>query len=132
MNGNAEAIDVETGGEQALPDDVAEEHRASREIGGMAVFHEPNGSQYGSAGDGDDQEADNEEDPPRDEDEPTEAMLLERNKLLEEQVDGASEAMSTLKAKMKQMAASKDRGKFCAICVLSIALFGLTALVLYT
>lgn len=47
-------------------------------------------------------------------------------------MDGAADAMHTLKAKMKEMAKSKDRGKFCAICVLSIALFGLTSLVLYT
>ena len=51
---------------------------------------------------------------------------------LEEQVEGASDAMASLKAKMKAMAGSKDRGKFCAICILSIALFGLTCLVLYT
>ena len=101
MSGNAEAIDVETGGEQALPDGVAEEHRASREIGGMAVFHEPNGSQYGSPGDGDDQEADNEEDLPRDEDEPTEATLLERNKLLEEQVEELLEMLRSSQANEK-------------------------------
>ena len=51
---------------------------------------------------------------------------------LEEQVDSASDAMTSLKAKMKAMAGSKDRGKCCAICILSIVLFGLTSLVLYT
>jgi hypothetical protein len=51
---------------------------------------------------------------------------------LEEQVDGAADAMASLKAKMKVMANSKDRGKFCAICALSLMLFGLTCLVLYT
>ena len=51
---------------------------------------------------------------------------------LEAQVDHASDAMTTLKAKMKAMSKSKDRGKFCAICVLSMMLFGLTSLVLYT
>lgn len=51
---------------------------------------------------------------------------------LEGQVDHASDAMSTLKAKMKVMSQSKDRGKYCAICVLSVLLFGLTSLVLST
>ena len=51
---------------------------------------------------------------------------------LEEHVDGAADAMHQLKAKMKEMAKSKDRGKFCAICVLSLVLFALTSLVLYT
>ena len=51
---------------------------------------------------------------------------------LESSVDSASEAMRGLKDKMKQMANSKDRGKFCAIIVLTLALWGLTCLVLYT
>ena len=51
---------------------------------------------------------------------------------LEDQVDGATSAMASLKGKMKEMANTKDRGKCCAIAVLSVALFGLTSLVLYT
>ena len=51
---------------------------------------------------------------------------------LESSVETASEAMKSMKDKMKQMANSKDRGKFCAIIVLSLALWGLTCLVLYT
>ena len=51
---------------------------------------------------------------------------------LEDSVDSASDAMASLKAKMKAMASSKDRGKCCAIIVLTVLLFGLTSLVLYT
>jgi hypothetical protein len=51
---------------------------------------------------------------------------------IENQVDNASNAMASLKSKMKEMASSKDRGKFCAIIVLSCVLFGLTFLVVYT
>ena len=51
---------------------------------------------------------------------------------LEGGIQTASEAMSSLKGKMKEMAKSKDRGKFCAIIVLTLALWGLTCLVLYT
>ena len=51
---------------------------------------------------------------------------------LEGGIQTASEAMSSLKGKMKEMAKSKDRGKFCAILVLSAILFGLLFLVLYT
>ena len=51
---------------------------------------------------------------------------------LDSQVENASQAMRSLKDKMKEMAKSKDRGKFCAILFLSFALFALTCLVLYT
>ena len=51
---------------------------------------------------------------------------------LESATDAASEAMRSMKDKMKKMASSKDRGKFCAIIVLTVALWGLTCLVLYT
>ena len=39
--------------------------------------------------------------------------------------------MHTLKAKMKEMAKSKDRGKYCAILWLSLLLFLLIMLVMY-
>ena len=51
---------------------------------------------------------------------------------LESATDAASEAMRSMKDKMKKMASSKDRGKFCAIIILTAALWGLTCLVLYT
>ena len=51
---------------------------------------------------------------------------------LEGGIEKAGEAMTSLKAKMKEMAKSKDRGKWCAILVLSGLLFGLLCLVLYT
>ncbi len=47
------------------------------------------------------------------------------------QLDNASNAMASLKDKMKTMMKSKDRGKFCAIIVLSCMLFALTMLVVY-
>ena len=48
------------------------------------------------------------------------------------QVENASGAMASLKARMQLMAKSKDRGKFCAILLLSALLFMLVCLVLYT
>ena len=45
---------------------------------------------------------------------------------LEEQVEGAGAMMGKLKGKMGEMAKSSDRGKYCAIMVLSILLLLLT------
>ena len=41
---------------------------------------------------------------------------------LESQVDTASDAMASLKDKMKERAKHKDRGKFCTIMVLTVVL----------
>lgn len=49
---------------------------------------------------------------------------------LEAQVDNAAGAMSALKGRMREMAQSKDRGKFCAIGVLSVLLVVLFMMVL--
>ena len=48
---------------------------------------------------------------------------------MEGQVDAAANAMSTLKAKMKQLANNKEGGKLCAIAALSATLFVLMYLV---
>ena len=45
------------------------------------------------------------------------------------QVDAAANAMSTLKAKMKELANNKEGGKLCAIAALSATLFVLMYLV---
>ena len=46
------------------------------------------------------------------------------------QVDAAADAMNSLKGKMKAMATSKDRGKYCMILALSALLILLTMLVM--
>ena len=51
---------------------------------------------------------------------------------LEEQMDHVSSTMGVLKGKMKQMASSKDRGKYCAIMWLSVLLFILIMLAVET
>ena len=72
---------------EIMPEAVAEEHRASREIGGMAVYAQPNdGSLYGSASDEEHDAA--EEDGDVDADAaPTRAELLEKIALLEQQAE---------------------------------------------
>ena len=55
--------------------------------------------------------------------------LAQQNRMigsLEEQMDHVSSTMGSLKRKMTEMAKSKDRGKYCAIMVLSIILMLLT------
>ena len=51
---------------------------------------------------------------------------------LGDQLDTASSSMAALKSKMSTMMSKKDRGKFCAILVLSVVLLGLTWLVVNT
>mmetsp|Transcript_27973 Transcript_27973/g.63291 ORF Transcript_27973/g.63291 Transcript_27973/m.63291 type:complete len:264 (-) Transcript_27973:550-1341(-) len=51
---------------------------------------------------------------------------------LSNQVDVAGQSMKKLKSKMNEMATSKDRGKYCAIMVLTCLLFVLTYLVMET
>ena len=51
---------------------------------------------------------------------------------LEEQMDHVSSTMGVLKSKMKQMASSKDRGKYCAIMWLSLLLVILIMLAVET
>ncbi len=51
---------------------------------------------------------------------------------LEEQMDHVSSTMGVLKGKMKQMASSKDRGKYCAIMWLSVLLVILIMLAVET
>ena len=46
-------------------------------------------------------------------------------------MDHMSSTMGTLKGKMRQMASSKDRGKYCAILWLSVLLAILVMLALY-
>ena len=72
---------------ETMPEAVADEHRASREMGGMAVYEPPNdGSLYGSASDEEHDAA--EEDGDVDADAaPTRAELLEKIALLEQQAE---------------------------------------------
>ena len=49
---------------------------------------------------------------------------------LEEQMDHVSGTMGMLRSKMAQMARSEDRGKYCAILLLTLLLVVLTSLVL--
>ena len=87
MSGSADLDGAETMPESTMPKAVADEHRASREIGGMSVFSEPNsGSLYGSAS-GEEQDA-AEADGDADADAaPTRAELLEKIALLEQQAE---------------------------------------------
>ena len=66
---------------ETMPEAVADEHRASRELGGMAVYEQPNdGSLYGSASDEENGDVDADA-------APTRAELLEKIALLEQQAE---------------------------------------------
>ena len=81
---------------ETMPEAVADEHRASREIGGMAVYEQPDdGSLYGSASDEENGDVDADA-------APTRAELLEKIALLEQQAEKLLEISQPCSAKVRR------------------------------